>query len=82
MTHTSNPWWGVLYDAGKETLITRNEGLAAELLAYMLGGEGDASKRESLQRRFSRARKITEHDALDLNGKQVEFENVRLPEVL
>lgn len=82
MTHTSNPWWGVLYDAGKETLITRNEGLAAELLAYMLGGEEDASRRESLQRRFARARKITEHDALDLNGKQVESEKVKLPEVL
>jgi len=47
-----------------------------------LGGEEDAAKRESLQRRFARTRKITEHDALDLNGEQVEFERVRLPEVL
>jgi len=82
MTKTTNPWWGVLYDAGKETLITRNEVLAAELLEYMLGGEEDVSNRVSLQRRFARARKITENDALDLNGKQVGFEEVGLPEVL
>jgi hypothetical protein len=77
-----NPWWGVMYDAGKETLITRNEVLASEILSYMLGGESDASKRDHLLDRFARARKITEQEALDLNGRQVPVEAVRLPELL
>jgi len=77
-----NPWWGVMYDAGKETLITRNEVLASEILSYMLGGESDANKRDHLLDRFARARKITELEALDLNGRQVPVEAVRLPELL
>jgi hypothetical protein len=77
-----NPWWGVMYDARKETLITRNEVLASEILSYMLGGESDASQRDHLLDRFARARKITEQEALDLNGRQVPVEAVRLPELL
>lgn len=82
LSEPRNPWWGVMYDAGKQTLITRNEVLASEILAYMLGGESDAAKRDHLLDRFARARKITEQDALDLNGEQVAVEDVRLPEIL
>lgn len=83
LTDSSTPWFGVLCDAApphKMRRHKRNEALCCRLFQYLLGGGiSDDVDREQLRVDFAYERRVDDEQAIDLNGKQVKLDDVRLP---
>lgn len=85
LTDQSTPWFGVLCDPvppHKMRRHKRNEELCCRLFQYLLGGGlPDDFDREELRGKFASERRVGVDDdrAVDLKGKTVKLDNVRLP---
>ena len=84
LTDQSTPWFGVLCDpvSRKMRRQKRNEDLCCRLLQYLLGGGiSDDMDREQLRADFASERRASPNDdlAVDLKGKTVKLDSVRLP---
>jgi hypothetical protein len=79
MVDVKNPWWGVLYDQTKDKIVTNGTKLAADLLEYMLTGRSSRGD-EDLRQAFATARKSsTPGKYVDLNGNEVNLDELALP---
>lgn len=77
-----SPWFGVLCDPATGTMRRKkkNERLCSRLFQYLLGGGiEDDIERERLRIDFADERKTDEGSAIDLDGKTVSLDSIRLP---
>ena len=82
MESPSSSWYMVLYDPNKRRILVRGRDLAARLLVYLLGGGiQDELEREKLRADFAAERTI-EDQAIDFNGRYVDPDLIKLPQVL
>lgn len=82
LTDQSTPWFGVLCDpvSHKMRRHRRNEALCCRLFQYLLGrGIPDDVDREQLRVDFAHERRVDDNQAIDLKGKTVKLDDVRLP---
>lgn len=78
----TSPWFGVLCDpaTGNMRRHKKNERLCSRLFRYLLGGGiEDDIERERLRNDFAEERKTDVDSAIDLDGKTVSPDNIRLP---
>jgi DGQHR domain-containing protein len=78
MEAPSSLWYMVLYDPNKKRMQVRGEGLATQLLIYLLGGITDEAELEGLTRELADARTI-EEEAMGFKGKFVKPSEIKLP---
>jgi hypothetical protein len=74
-------WYMVLYDPNKKRMQVRGEGLATQLLIYLLGGITDEAEQEGLTHELADARTI-EEEAMGYKGKFVKPSEIKLPRPL
>lgn len=83
LTDPSTPWFGVLCNATPPYKMRRhkkNEILCCRLFQYLLGGGiSDDVDRALLRDDFARQRLVDDDHAIDLKGKRVKLDSVRLP---
>lgn len=84
LTERTSPWFGVLCDPANNKMRRqrKNEDLCCRLFQYLLGGGlEDDIDRETLREHFASQREIDRESglAIDIEGKQVQTGDVRLP---
>lgn len=85
LTDQKNPWWGVLvkgYEDTSYTMTTQGVSLAAKLLEYMLSGDVSGVTVGELKDQFAKARQNKPGTAIDLQGKELPFDQILLPQRL
>ena len=85
LTDQKNPWWGVLvkgYEDTSYTMTTQGVSLAAKLLEYMLSGDVSGVTVGELKEQFAKARQNKPGTAIDLQGKELPFDQIQLPQRL
>ncbi len=77
----TSPWFGVLCDPnGNMRRHKKNERLCSRLFRYLLGGGiEDDIERERLRSDFAEERKTDVESAIDLEGRAVSPDSIRLP---
>ena len=82
LTDPNTPWFGVLCEpvSRKMRRHKKNEELCCRLFQYLLGGGiADDVDREELREKFAEQRMIDDGRAVDLTGRKVKPDAVRLP---
>ena len=85
LTDQKNPWWGVLvkgYEDTSYTMTTQGVSLAAKLLEYMLSGDVSGVTVGELKDQFAKARQNKPGTAIDLQGNELPFDQILLPQRL
>jgi len=82
LTSRTQPWFGVLCDPTDQKMRRHksSQQLCSRMFVYLLGGGiEDDLERAELRNDFAEARRIDDETAIDLQGKSVPIESVRLP---